>query len=109
MADRLKSETCAEFLKALSEPWRLRIVDLLRGGPQTVSEVADHLRIELQNASHHLRVLLHAGLVVSRRDGRFIRYSINPELFEAGKAKLPDALDFGCCRIELGSADPHPL
>lgn len=104
MVDHLKSETCAEYLKALAEPSRLQIVDLLRSGPQTVSEVAEHLGIELQNASHHLRVLLHAELVVSRRDGRFTHYSINPELFDAGKSKMPDALDFGCCRIELGSS-----
>lgn len=103
MVDRLKSETCAEYLKALAEPSRLQIVDLLRAGPQTVSEVADHLGIELQNASHHLRVLLHADLVVSRREGRFTHYSINPKLMDSGKSTKPDALDFGCCRIELES------
>lgn len=48
---------------ALAEPNRLHIVELLRNGPLTVGEIADHVGIRQPQASKHLRVLLDARLV----------------------------------------------
>ncbi|SFB37799.1 DNA-binding transcriptional regulator, ArsR family [Lentibacillus halodurans] len=48
---------------ALSEPNRLRIVELLRNSPLTVGEIADQLGIRQPQASKHLKVLKEAGLV----------------------------------------------
>lgn len=48
---------------ALSEPNRLRIVELLRDGPLTVGEIADRIGLRQPQASKHLRVLLESGLV----------------------------------------------
>src|SRR5262245_41818231 len=53
-SDAFRSEECAELLKALSEPLRLRIVDVLRHGPLTVSDIAEFLEVELVTVSHHL-------------------------------------------------------
>lgn len=50
-------------LGALSEPNRLKIVELLRDGPLTVGEIADRLGLNQPQASKHLRVLSEAGLV----------------------------------------------
>lgn len=86
----------------MGDPVRLGIVEYLQRGPQTVSAVADHIGGGIARASHHLHVLLHAGLVVSRREGRFIEYALSPDLLVRGTANRPDALNFGCCRIELG-------
>jgi DNA-binding transcriptional ArsR family regulator len=81
----------------------LRIVQLLRGGPRSVSALADDLNIALVNVSHHLMVLRHAGLVQSRKQGRFALYSLAPGLLR--QAGGPDGgkehLDLGCCRLQL--------
>ena len=106
MPDRFNSSRCAIYLKALSDPLRLRIVEYLGRGTKTVSDVADHLDVELANASHHLRVMLHAKLVRSRRDGRHVRYFVNPALLRA-KIGGGDMLEFGCCRIEFGRPVPR--
>ena len=52
-----------ETLSALSEPNRLRIVELLRAGPQGVNDIGEHLSLRQPQVSKHLRVLKEAGLV----------------------------------------------
>jgi DNA-binding transcriptional ArsR family regulator len=102
MPDPLHSRVCARLLKALADPGRLRIVGCLRAGPRNVSELATQLREELANVSHHLGVLRHAGLVVDRKDGKYVVYSLNPDVFRrAGPGQPADCLDLGCCRLEL--------
>lgn len=98
--DRLQSELCAEKLKALGEPVRIRIIDLLRDGERTVSEIAEKLGEEIVNISHHLGILYHADLVLKRKDGRFVRYRLHPDVSVASK-QGKQHLDFGCCRLEV--------
>jgi len=95
------ADVCANYLKALGDPCRLKIVRALQGGPMSVSDLAMLLESEVPNVSHHLRVLFHAGLVKTERDGRFIYYELNRELFASGRLKR--SLDFGCCKLDLGS------
>jgi len=52
-----------ETFAALAEPNRLRIVELLRGGPRAVGEIGERLEIAQPQVSKHLRVLKAAGLV----------------------------------------------
>jgi DNA-binding transcriptional ArsR family regulator len=98
--DAFQSDFCAERLKALGDPLRLRVVDLLRHGEITVGDIAEFLETEMVNVSHHLQILKNAKLVTTRRDGRFIYYSLPKELFQnVGKAKR--MLNLGCCKLEL--------
>ena len=103
--DRLQSERCAELLRALAEPLRLRIVDALRGGPRNVGEIAGSLGVEVMTASHHLGILRHAGLVDRRKEGRFAVYSLRPGVLDASRGPGPEHLDLGCCRIEIPPGD----
>lgn len=104
MKDQLESERCARYMKALSEGDRLKIVETLLEGPRSVGDVAEVMQAPLQNVSHHLRCLAAAGLLDSRREGKFIYYSLNPEIHRKATAKNPkSALEFGCCRIELSA------
>ena len=98
--DVFQSDVCAERLKALSEPLRLRIVDLLRNGERTVGEISESLKVELVTASHHLQILKNAELVTPRRDGRFIYYTLSKDLLQK-RGKTKQALDLGCCSIEV--------
>lgn len=98
--DTFQAEHCAHLLKALGDPLRLRIVDLLRHGELTVSDIANFLETEVVNISHHLQVLKNAKLVVSRREGRFIYYRLPSELLYT-KGRSSQFLNLGCCRIEV--------
>ena len=66
----------ATRFRALGEPMRIRILDLLRDGELTVGELADHLGSTQQNISKHLGVLQRAGIVGRRRDGVRTPYAI---------------------------------
>jgi len=66
---------------ALSEPARLKIVELLRVQPCSVNEVALLLRIRQPQASKHLRTLSAAGLVTVQPIAQQRIYSLNPEPF----------------------------
>lgn len=66
----------------LGEPSRLRIVELLRGGPSSVGEIADALGIRQPQASKHLRTLSDAGLVSAESQARRRIYHLEVEPFE---------------------------
>jgi DNA-binding transcriptional ArsR family regulator len=100
--DRLQSKLCAEKLKALGEPVRVRIVDLLRDGEKTVSEIAGSVEEEVVNISHHLGILYHAALVEKDKRGRFVVYRLHPDVSAVSRGGKQH-LDFGCCRLEV----PH--
>ena len=102
MDDQLQSDVCAKYMKALSEPDRLKIIQCLQSGPKNVSELAQLLGRELVNVSHHLGVLRHAGMVQDEKQGKYVVYSLHPSLL-AKKKKTDDGkeiLDLGCCRLE---------
>jgi DNA-binding transcriptional ArsR family regulator len=92
---------CANYLKALGDPIRLQIVRALQSGALSVSDLALMLELELPNVSHHLRVLYHADIVKTERDGKFVYYNLNHELFKS--RSLSKTLDFGCCKLDLRS------
>lgn len=68
-------------LKALGEPRRVEILQLLRAGPRPVGEIAAAIDVSQQAASQHLAVLDKAGLVEARREGTKALYSVKPEGF----------------------------
>ena len=90
---------CGAALRALADPARLRLAALLRGGPGSVSLLAEALRAEVVNASHHLGILRRAGLVQTEKRGKFVFFSLAPGVFVRSPAA--DHLDLGCRRLEL--------
>jgi DNA-binding transcriptional ArsR family regulator len=103
MQDELQSTECARRLKALADPERLKIIQCLQAGPKNVSALADLLGTDIANVSHHLGVLRHAGLVSDEKQGKFVVYSLHPDVFRPKKSGKPlDVIDLGCCRLELG-------
>jgi DNA-binding transcriptional ArsR family regulator len=71
----------ATALKALGEPRRVEILQLLRDGPQTVGEIAAQVDVTQQAVSQHLAVLGQAGLVEARREGTRSLYAVRPDGF----------------------------
>ncbi len=72
-------ELIAQRFRVLGEPMRIKILDHLREGPATVTELQDGLGASQQNVSKHLGILLNAGMVVRTKDGNHARYSIADE------------------------------
>ena len=66
-------------LRALAEPNRLQIVELLRDGPRAVGEMVDRLGLSQPQVSKHLRVLNDAGMVDVRVDAQRRVYSLRPK------------------------------
>lgn len=105
--DTFQSKTCADQLKALSEPIRIRIIDLLRHGAMTVGDLAEFLETELVTVSHHLQILKQAELVEVERDGRFMVYSLRENLLEKSTGRARQYLNLGCCRLEVPTPAPQ--
>lgn len=71
-----------EGFKALADPTRRRILELLRDGDLTASELAGHFDISKPSLSHHLATLKSAGLVSDERRGQNIVYSLNTTVMQ---------------------------
>ena len=63
-------------LQALADENRLRIIEALRDGERCVCDLQDELGLAQSLLSHHLRALRVSGLVVDRRDGRWVHYAL---------------------------------
>ncbi|MEZ0339327.1 ArsR/SmtB family transcription factor [Mycobacterium sp. pV006] len=72
----------SEVFTALGEPSRLRIVELLRTGPRSVTEISEELGIRQPQVSKHLRVLSDSGLVSGEALSRQRIYHLEAEAFE---------------------------
>jgi ArsR family transcriptional regulator len=66
----------AEFFKTLGHPARIRILELLVEGEQSVSDLAPEVGLESSHLSQQLGVLRRAGVVSSRRDGNTVIYAL---------------------------------
>ncbi len=66
-----------ETFKALSDPTRRRILDILRDGARTAGEIGGAFDMTGATVSHHLAVLRTAGLVDQDKRGKYIYYELN--------------------------------
>tara|TARA_R110002020_G_scaffold338673_2_gene553964 strand:+ start:4336 stop:4998 length:663 start_codon:yes stop_codon:yes gene_type:complete len=88
----------ASIARALGHPHRLEILEHLAQGERGVEALATRVGLSVANASQHLQQLKRAGLVASRRDGKFILYRLADEsvlglmrtLFEVGERNLAE-------------------
>jgi len=74
----------ANLCKTLADPTRQMILAELRGAEKTVGEIAEGIEVSQPTASHHLAILRERGIVLGRRDGANVYYSLaNPKISEA--------------------------
>ena len=73
----------AKVLKAISDPKRLRIVDMLSCGELCACKILESFHITQPTLSHDMRVLIEAGIVNDRREGKNIFYSLDQERLSA--------------------------
>lgn len=79
---RLHANVC----KGLADPKRLLIIQALRDGERTVTELTTELALPQANVSQHLAVLREKGLVTSRREGNWVYYELSSK-------KIVEAMD----------------
>jgi ArsR family transcriptional regulator len=73
----------ADFFKALAHPARIQILEHLRAGEKPAGEILEALGLEQSNGSQHLGVLRGKDIVVARRQGTTVYYSVrDPAIFE---------------------------
>ncbi len=71
-----------ETLRALADPTRREILNLLKGGKKSAGEICEHFDISAAAISRHLSVLKDADLVYDTREGKYIYYEINTSVLE---------------------------
>ena len=87
---RAEAERIAAVAKALGDPIRMQLVDVLRkhAGKVCVCELVPLFDLSQPTVSHHLKVLREAGIVGSERQGLWAYYYVNPEALEEVRAWL---------------------
>ena len=71
-----------DVFKALSDPTRRKILELLQERPLNAGEIADYFQITKPSISHHLVILKNSGLIIDERRGQNIIYSIDMTVFQ---------------------------
>ncbi|MCC7368771.1 MAG: helix-turn-helix transcriptional regulator [Chloroflexi bacterium] len=96
----------AKLFRGLADPSRLAILEILRAGERTVSDVVEATGLSQPNVSSHLACLRDCGLVLSRQDGRFVYYRLADarveDLLRQAEGILVSVADrvYACTRYE---------
>lgn len=78
-------ETYGEYiplLKAIADETRLKIVDMLSCGELCANDILEKLNISQSTLSYHMKLLTETNLIYGRREGAWMRYTINPKKSE---------------------------
>jgi len=87
----VKHTEYAQMFKALSDPNRLIILDMLSYGEHCACEILDELKITQPTLSHHMNYLCDCKLVNGRKDGKWMHYSLNEEVLSELQTFLKEA------------------
>ena len=96
----------AEICRALGDLHRIQIVELLMNGELCGCRLLEHFRITQPTLSHHMKILCDSGIVVGRKEGKWMHYSISKEGAKLAESCLKEltalenvASDRPCCEI----------
>jgi DNA-binding transcriptional ArsR family regulator len=82
----------SKLFRGFGDPARLGILQVLRSGPMTVTEIVSAVHMSQPNTSNHLRCLRECGLVSAQHDGKYVFYRLSDdrvgELLELGESLL---------------------
>ncbi len=76
------------MLKALADPIRLQLIEVLGNGERCVCDLTSELGMAQSKLSFHLKVLKEAGLLNAREEGRWVYYSLEPQSLQELRAWL---------------------
>lgn len=93
------------LFKALAEPARLQILDILSCGTVCACEILEGMNISQSTLSHHMKVLTECGLVSGRKEGTWMHYTINSDkisILQQGINELTGPKEKCICESLLG-------
>lgn len=105
----LKLALTTKYFRALGDPSRLKILDSLLGGKKNVGELVELVGSSQGRVSNHLACLKQCGFVNTRRDGKFVYYSIADEevrrLLEISQSMITSNAEkiWACTRVSASS------
>lgn len=85
-------EQNAIVFKALCDPNRLMIIDLLRSGEKCACNLLEEMNISQSTLSHHMKILCESGLINCRREGKWMYYSLSQKGFTKANGLLQDIM-----------------
>jgi ArsR family transcriptional regulator len=88
-----------KLFRALDDPTRRRILELLRERDLTVGEIGRHFVMSLPSISYHLDLLRQADLVVSEKRGQFVHYTLNTSVLDETLVWLTGLMATGHCPV----------
>ena len=89
----------AQICKALGDPNRLKIIEVLSGGEMCACKLLERFQITQPTLSHHMKILCKCGLVEVRREGKWCHYSLQCESFSSFQQFIGGLT---CCKTEEG-------
>ena len=91
----------SKIFKALADPTRRHILQLLKKRPMNAGEIADHFPVSKPTLSAHFAVLREAGLIGSEKDGKNVIYWLNASVLEEALLAFASALNL---KLKVGRA-----
>ena len=93
-----------DTLRALADPTRREILNLLKPGRMSAGEIAEHFLVSGASVSRHLSVLKDADLIRDQREGKYIFYELNVSVLEEIMLWITDLTGESGCVMKLGPA-----
>ena len=75
----MNNRRMAAMFKALADENRIQILELLRGGERCACRLLEEMKITQPTLSHHMKILCDSGVVVGRKEGKWMHYSISED------------------------------
>ena len=101
----MKNDQFAQICKALSDPNRLQIIQMITDQERCACKLLEHFNISQPTLSHHMRILSDCNLIRTRKDGKWSHYSMNMETlttFKKHVEKLHEAAAAAAMAATIG-------
>lgn len=86
----------ASIFKAFCDENRIRIIKLLRSGEKCACKLLEEINVTQPTLSHHMKILCDSGVVVGRKEGKWIHYSISPDGAKTAMKCLQELTKLNC-------------
>ncbi|MEC5188775.1 MULTISPECIES: ArsR/SmtB family transcription factor [Anoxybacillaceae] len=95
----------AKFIRGFSDKTRLQILECIKNGEKTVSQIVEELQGNQSNISQHLACLKGCGIIVGRQEGKFVYYSLRNEKIKEMLELFDEVLNQ--VQTEVAQCDSH--
>ena len=92
----MEEKTIALVFKAFCDENRIRIIKMLRSGEKCACKLLEELNVTQPTLSHHMKILCDSGIVVGRKEGKWMHYSISAEGSETAVRVLNKLTQITC-------------